>query len=115
MQNQKKPCGPSDRTYGCSPIVGNFVCPNSSRGVRPVNRERSSSTYCEPRERFATTRIVSSSVSRRNVKTFELLELSDSKDPLPNAPYCLRTSRIRRVHHSSEFGFACCISTLRIS
>ena len=46
---------------------------------------------------------------------FEFVEDSASKLPRPNASYCFRRSRIRRVHHRSECELACCTSTLRSS
>jgi hypothetical protein len=68
-RNQKYPYGPSVMKYGNCPIRGNSVGPKSSTGIMPSNRERSSSTNCALRERFATTSVRSSPNVRRKLTT----------------------------------------------
>ena len=93
-------------------MAGNGVRPKSSTGVVPLNADRSSDTGWANRERFATTRISSSSVRRMKASTFRLSGCSSSKDPRPKARCCFRSAMSRRIQPRSDCGLASWASTL---
>ena len=74
------------RKYGAPVIGGNSTRPNISIGTRPSSSDRSSSVCCTKRDRFATTRIVSSSSRRRNARTFRFSGWRNSSEPRDERP-----------------------------
>ena len=94
---------------------GKSVCPNSSTGTLPLYAERSSSTYCACRERFATTRMDSPSKCRMKVSTFRFSGYRNSSEPRPNALCRLRSAMSRFMNQSRDAELPWCASTFRAS
>ena len=94
---------------------GKGLRPNNSIGAIPLNSAKLSSTNWTKRERFATTRTVSSSNLRTKARTFGFSGERNSMLPRPKAWKRLRSARSRFIHQSSELGLACCDSTFNDS
>src|SRR5260370_14100396 len=107
MVNQYCECGPSVSTYADFLILGNALRLNSSTGTHPEKCAKSSSTTCAKRERFTTTRTVSSSCRRRNASTLALSGKRNSRVPREKALKFFRVAITRRIHQRSDDKFFC--------
>ena len=95
------------------PTAAGTRCARTARPApgRPDAR-RSSSTYWANRDRFATTRIRSSSYSRTKASTLRFSGCRNSIAPRRRPCGACAGAISRFIHHSSELGCCCCASTL---
>jgi hypothetical protein len=90
---------------------GKLAPPIISTGTRPLKRERSSSTGCAERLRFATHNMDSSSCSLRYASTLRLPGCKNSSVPRPNARCAFLTAMMRFIQFKSEPVLRPCAST----
>ncbi|CPU65754.1 Uncharacterised protein [Mycobacteroides abscessus] len=99
-------------TRPSSPTAGKCAPPNTSVSVAPACPGRCTAADRAVAERFATHRIVSVGVRRRNARIDSLSHSSATKSPVPNALWRRRTLSMPCTQCSSDVDCSSCASTL---